>query len=723
MRGIGGMVKKGQIPYVRIALPYVVGIILGNSLPVVPGVFKFASTALLCLGLLLAISVFYRVNSLSGRCFTSFFSLFLFVLGYVGIQAEDPRVKELHFSNHSDAFLIGTIVDEPHYTEKRVRFLLRVSAGVGNAFHTDSSRKRAGELQVSVQNPNVSSTDLQMPDLRYGDRLLIPANFRVVPPPLNPGELDYAAHLAKKNCWHQSYLQQDDIHVLSKDRGNPLLAHALNLRENLVAKFNASMKSAEAISIASTLILGYRAELSQELFQIYSGTGTIHVLSVSGMHVVIVFWLLSYLFSWMDRSRLLKIAKFFLLLISIWAYAMVTGFSPSVLRAAIMLSFVILAREVGKQAQIYNSIASSAFLLLLFEPKFLLEIGFQLSYLAVLFIVYLQAGLKQLIKTSNKWLRPVVDYSLMSIAAQAGAFPLATYYFNQFPIYFLLANLIIVLPATAIMYLGFALLFCPAGRLAQIIGWGLEELILLMNFSLRAVMNLPYASLTGLNYSWGFCIALYCCMISLSLSYYLKSRIYFRLTLIIIGFVVVSRNFEKWASNQRTEIVIHNVRDKMAVSIKDKKQVVLFRDFGEESQSTFQYSVYPYLKAQTDEKEVAFVEEQGDYFAKNVYISEGILQIGNARLVVLDGNREHYHAILPCDLLLIRNNPSVSATEIVQRHPQARVIVLDGSNSWRTVNRLASTLDSLEVETYILKDNYAYFWKFRQNKNLYRKGS
>src|SRR5690606_21264126 len=204
-------------------------------------------------------------------------------------------------------------------------------------------------------------------------------------------------------------------------------------------------------------------------------------LSVSGMHVVIVFWLLAKLLWWMGGSKGLRAMKFIILLLAVWGYALLTGFSPPVLRASIMVGFVMAATIFGRQNRIYNSIAASAFFLLLYEPKFIADIGFQLSYLAVLGIIFLAPLWQSIFVSNHRLMKPIGSYVWMSMSAQAGAGPLATYYFHQFPIYFLVANLFIALPASGIMYLGFILLILPAGMLASWIGTLLEKGILLVN--------------------------------------------------------------------------------------------------------------------------------------------------------------------------------------------------------------------------------------------------
>lgn len=193
----------------------------------------------------------------------------------------------------------------------------------------------------------------------------------------------------------------------------------------------------------------------------YSKTGTMHVLSVSGMHVGIVFLVLSFLFKPLDKFHALSYFRIFLIVPAIWFYAMISGFSSPVCRAALMISLVVIGKVLHRNLNSYHIIAISAFFLLLYNPFFLFDVGFQLSYLAVFGLVYFHPKLYQLFHFHNKIFDYLWSYCALSIAAQLATFPLGLYYFHQFPLYFLLSNLLILLPVTLIMYLGILLLFIP----------------------------------------------------------------------------------------------------------------------------------------------------------------------------------------------------------------------------------------------------------------------
>src|SRR5690606_19594565 len=257
-------------------------------------------------------------------------------------------------------------------------------------------------------------------------------------------------------------LNPNDVLQFGINKGNPVLGYALSLRQRMVEKLDRSFQDTDALAIASALVLGYQNQISQETLDTFSITGTIHVLSVSGLHVGIVFVVFSSLLFWMKNKKW-KIIKAMILICLIWGYALITGLSSSVLRASIMISFGIIAFSFSRKGNIYNIIAASAFFLLLYNPHFISGIGFKLSYLAVLGIVFLYPKINTFFNIKNRFLSAIWSSSAISIAAQIATFPLVLYYFHFFPVYFLPANVLIILPASFVVYLGFLVLLIPDG--------------------------------------------------------------------------------------------------------------------------------------------------------------------------------------------------------------------------------------------------------------------
>lgn len=163
----------------------------------------------------------------------------------------------------------------------------------------------------------------------------------------------------------------------------------------------------------------------------------------------------------MSRTQVLRIIKLLILLLCLWSYAFITSLSPSVMRAVTMFSFIAIANVMQRQTNIYNTLAASAFLLLILEPNMVFEVGFQLSYLAVLGIVSIYPIVYPLFVFKSKWTDTLWQLNCVSIAALIATFPLGIFYFHQFPNYFLVANILVLPLIPFIIYFGlsFLLLF------------------------------------------------------------------------------------------------------------------------------------------------------------------------------------------------------------------------------------------------------------------------
>lgn len=204
----------------------------------------------------------------------------------------------------------------------------------------------------------------------------------------------------------------------------------------------------EEKSVLATITVGYRQVMNREVRSRFSATGVAHILAVSGFHVAIVCGFLSFLLSFLPRNGFCRWARYFSLLVLLWGFVAISGLAASAVRAALMLTLYLTGDVLDRRAERYNILAASAFCMLVYEPLYLFDIGFQLSYLAVLSILYFQPRLQALIKVRNPFLRTPWGWVTVTLSAQAGTTFLCLYYFGQFSTVFLLTNLPLTLLAT-----------------------------------------------------------------------------------------------------------------------------------------------------------------------------------------------------------------------------------------------------------------------------------
>lgn len=695
-------VYKGHIPFIRFLLALGAGIAAGSVITPQYALYVAAWTVLaISLAAFVTLSCFTRFRRYPYSGVVGFFFLLMLAAaGWVRLWEPHPAMDATHFSRMDTQSLVGYVADEPVVRGSHVRLVLAVT----HRYEAEILARCSGNLMLTI---NMGDSLARSP-FTYGDELVIPPAYEEIPPPYNPGETDYKRYLAGKNIWHQAYIELREVHKAATGRGNPVVAYALNLRQQMVAKFAHHLSDSDAFSVASTLILGYRATLDQSILDSFSATGTIHVLSVSGMHVVIVYWLLSKLLWWMNRGRPRRMIRFMLLLTAIWGYALLTGFSPSVLRASLMMSFVLVATNFGRQHQLYNSIAASAFFLLWLDPKFIVDIGFQLSYLAVLGMVFLIPKLQAALPVRNVYARPISDYVWMSVGAQAGAGPLAAYYFHQFPLYFLPANLLIILPASAAMYLGFALLLLPYGIWSIWIGQLLERLILLMNGILGSIEQWPMARISGIWTTWWESVLVYLVLIALVLAFSRQEKrlLYGALAgLLLLGF---SSFLKECANINRHQVVVFNVGRHLALGLIGAGEAWIYSDLPASDHRTIQYRVMPALESSVPAGRIHFIPQHSAYWDEAVYTRSNVLQFGDKRVLVYEAGCD-YGRQLEVDILLLRNNPRVGLDELLERF-SFRQLILDGSNYDATIEQFRKEAHTAGIPVYVLKRNFAYVW-------------
>ncbi|HWD87287.1 MAG TPA: ComEC/Rec2 family competence protein [Mucilaginibacter sp.] len=577
---------KGEVPFAVLLIPFILGIAFGlNFAPAANAIFLFVLLCILITVFLFLNLVYRRFNIYKRRWLGGILiHCILFTGGWLALTGYVDLNKNDHFSKIPAKYLLVKISNEPNLKNGMLRFTAEAEENISDKQKIPSG----GNLIVTIK-------DSAAKYLYYGDELLIPANYQPVAPPANPAEFNYKKYLANQNIHFQSFLRHGQYFLLQRNTGNTLIAFSLRLRQRLVERFKQHMHSPEAIAVASTLMLGYKADLSNDILQAYSTTGTIHVLSVSGAHVAIVFILLEFVFGFLNRSKHGRTIKAILIISIIWYYALLSGFSPAVCRAAVMISMVIIGRTYNRTISTLNILAVSAFALLLYDPLFITDVGFQLSYLAVAGLIILQPVVYKWFRFKNKWADRLWALCSVSLAAQVITFPLSAYYFHQFPVYFLISNLFIVIPSTVIMYAGiayFLLGWIPI--LGGIFGYILEKSILIMDKGLAFIENAPWSGISKIWLTTVEYLLLYGIIISVFYWLYNRKPRLLQLSLCFTILFAISISMKRWNNLASNTTLVLNVRRHACTVIRKGSQATVITDLADTDKS-FRYSVQPFL--------------------------------------------------------------------------------------------------------------------------------
>ena len=689
---------KGEIPFVILLLPFLAGVSLALYLPghlptPIPFIlFICLSAGFIALNISYKKLNIYKFNWLGGVLIQAI----LFCAGWVCAINHNELNKAGHFSKHKTQYLAVKVATEPVIKNGSVRFAATVNEGIDSGKHSTV----LGQLLVNIKDSTAFN-------INYGDVLLIPAKHNTVAPPFNPAEFNYKLYLAHQNINHQVFLYPRQYVVVERNSGNPIIAYSLQLRRQLVAKFNAGMHDSSAIAVASTMILGYKTDLSDDVLQAYANTGTLHVLSVSGAHVAIVFILLSWALSFLDKLKHGKLIKTMLIITLIWAYALLTGFSPAVNRAALMISLIIIGNNFYRYINPLNLLAVSAFVLLLYNPYYLTDVGFQLSYLAVGGLIVFQPVLYKSLQFENRLLDKLWSLCTVSIAAQIITFPLSVYYFHQFPLYFLLSNLFILLPVLAIMYVGLAfLLFSWIPVISDALAYLLEKSIIVMNKGLSFIERLPYASINKLWISKMDYLLMYGMILLLFYFLYNRNKRLLNLSLLLLFVVTISAAWKKIDSQTDSSITFLNLKKQRAIVFKNGTQAVVLSDL-DPTDKNYRYSIQPGLDS-------AKVENVKVYsFADNIDLSQlkksgNLIRFRNKTIALIDSSSQNLKLthLLKADYVYITHTPPIAIKKINQIF-NSQLLVISADNSDRYVDSLKNQILKSGNNYYLLKHNRA----------------
>jgi competence protein ComEC len=414
--------------YKYLPLHFLVFLILGIGIQFYTQIWTFGFLNLLILLLFLIIAILL-FRSKKGSAFVTAF--LFFIVGVSLVYAQDTRNFKNHYKNfsHRDANVIlriSKVLKSGFYHDKYVAEVIQIN-----------KEKTCGKILLNIQK------DSSQNQLKIDTKIFTKPIFVALTPVLNPNQFDYKSYLAKQGIRHQLYIGAFQFLKLPNPASS-IVGVSERFRDKIkesLFKFN--FKNDE-LAVISALLLGQRQDISKELLTEYASAGAIHILAVSGLHVGIILLILSFLFKPIERLNNGKYLKAFCIVLLLWMFAFIAGLSASVVRAVTMFTFLAVGQSFQRKNVTVFSLISSMLFLLLFKPMFLYDVGFQLSYLAVFGIIWVQPKLVIIYKPKFLIDKKIWQLFTVSIAAQIGVLPLSIYYFHQFPGLFILSNLVII---------------------------------------------------------------------------------------------------------------------------------------------------------------------------------------------------------------------------------------------------------------------------------------
>jgi len=556
-----------EYPILKLLLGFIVGIIIAKS-----AFIPFISVYWLIFPLIIIAFLSwpkkfiftYKNQYISG----SFIVVFYVLLGAISFQHHFENTQSNYFGKYNESanYYQLRILEPPLEKANSVKIFAEVEAVSAN----DKVTNTLGKVLVYLQK------DSNALKLEYKDEILVRKNFSFIEAPKNPDQFNYKEFLALKDIQYQAYFRSGEWSKLNINAFRGVKYYALKLRSHLVAILEKNEVKGDELGIAAGMLLGVRDMLSPELRQAYAGAGAMHILCVSGLHVGIILLIMNALLSFLNYKSQGRILKAFIILTVIWFYAFLTGLSPSVVRAATMFSFVTIGQNINRHTNILSSLSVSALVLLFYNPSMLFELGFQLSYSAVVAIVVLQKPLANIWTPNNSILFNIWQLITVSIAAQIGTAPLSLYYFHQFPNLFIITNLIVIPAAYLIIFLGISvLLFSFIPYFSLLLGKILSMFLAFINYLIIGIEHIPFAVSDNLFIDDRMLILMIVFVITMSIWLILRQKrlIFVNLSILIL---IVLANIFKY--NLDDELILYHSKKNTYLAVYSNREALIICD-------------------------------------------------------------------------------------------------------------------------------------------------
>lgn len=686
-------------PFVRLLIPLMIGIILQWHMQFA---VVFIFTALTCFTLALMLFAYlplaqqFKLQVVQGLLL----QLVLLTAGLLLTWNKDVRHRNIWYGNHyrEGDYILATISEAPVEKSKSYKTEVTVTKLVRN----DSVITAAGKLLLYFSKDSGSSK------LQYGDNLLIRKKINAIKNSGNPGAFNYEQYAAFQQLYHNAYVKPEDWMQVPSSNAGSFRKFLIDARNSILAVLRQhitnhnSDSSRNELGIAEALLIGYTNDLDKDLVQAYSNTGVVHIIAISGMHLGLIYGLLVWIFARIPYLKKTKLLQCIFILSCLWLFSLLTGGSASVIRSAVMFTFITLGAMFFKQASIYNSLAASAFVMLCYNPYYLWDVGFQLSYLAVMGIVIFQKPVYNLWYVKNKWLDLAWKAAALTTAAQILTFPVCIYYFHQFPVLFLLTNLIAVPLSTVILYTAIVLVafsWIPviavyAGKITGALLHCMNTFILLVNKIPFAVWDRIPATAITTWFLYGMAIFAGAWLIH-------SNRNMLRLTLMCCTGFLLAHLCIKWEITNQQKLIVYNVPRYQAI---DFVQGNAYQFTGDnillEDGVLQNFHLKPgRIALQLNKK----MDVLPSCFHKNAFY-----QFGNKKIAVLDryysfeGNR-----VIDIDYIILSKNVPLQVTELV-KHFNCNKFIFDASNSLWKIEKWKQDCDKLHLQYHSIPEQGAF---------------
>lgn len=674
--------KLFNFPIIKLTICLILGVLIGYLYPI-----PFECNAYLLSFLLIILTVSYII---ARKQFikTIWFGIIAFMtmisLGIWTVTIHNQK----NYSNHYTHF-ISAENDSLKTITFRIKEVLKPNNHY-NKYIIDVLRTEG--FPVSGKSILNIPKDTPKNTLRVDAVFMTKTIFNEVNPPLNPGQFNYKNYLKKQYIYHQLYATRDELLRLQSKQPT-LLGIANNIRERINQKLKTYSFKPDELAIINALLLGQRQNINDDVYSNYRDAGAIHILAISGLHIGIILIILTYIFKPLERWRYGLFVKPFLILIILWGFAIIAGLSASVTRAVTMFSIVTIGMHLKRPTNIYNTLVISMFILLLFKPLFLFDVGFQLSYMAVFAIVSIDPYLYKLWRPKY-WIVKTYWHTLtITISAQLGILPISLYYFHQFPGLFFISNLLIVPVLGIILGLGIlVILLAVLNILPPFLAHAFALVIDLMNDIVGWVAHQQTFLFKNISFSFLYVIVAY--LFIFSLVGFLLRRNYKSLVLLYLAIIIAqSTLIYTNLKSPKNQLLIFNKAKYSLLGYVHKNNIIVSNDFDSIAEAT-----NTIISDYTIDNHIKYIQKDT---LRSIYI------LGNKKLLIVDSLGVYNAKTFKPDYVLLRDSPKINLNRLIDSiHPS--YIIADGSNYRSFVERWKTTCHKTKTPFHTTSEKGAF---------------
>jgi competence protein ComEC len=642
--------KVLQFPLARITIAFISGILAVYFLkPIPPAIFAF-----LTITVIVFISAYY--SSKKNTKIQLFFGIAVYFLAFsIGATTQTVHTdynRQDNYTHHKNIF------DKNHTFTLTLREKLKSTAFNDRyiaLLNSVDQEKASGRMLLNIRKDSLTHPFI------IGNQLKINASLNKNTTQKNPNQFDYSKYLENKQIYAQLYADRNEIQ-LNSEITKDIWYYASQLRSRIIQNLEKSKFSNKELNVAVALIMGQQQDIDPEITKDYQYAGAVHILSVSGLHIGFILLFVTFVLKPFPNTKKGSFVKLLIILTSLLLFGILAGLAPSVVRSVAMFSFVAIGQYLRRSVNIYHTLLVSILLILLFQPSFLFDVGFQLSYVALFFIVWLQPLFAKIWKPKNKIGNYLWDILTVSFAAQIGTLPLSIYYFHQFPGLFFVTNIIVIPLLSVIMGVGCLVmvlasfnwvLYYPA-KILELSIYYLDKIIgFIASFEQFIIKNIPLNT--------PLLISSYLVIITMIIAFQKRNAKSVFAVLAAVIVLQLSCIATKWQIQNQTEFIVLNTSKKTKLVERNGNTATVYAN-----DSILKNTVLSsYLTAN-----FSTLKEQPKL--KNLFYFKG------KKILLIDSSMVFPKNIHP-DVLLLTQSPKLNLDRLLQTI-KPKILVADASN-------------------------------------------